>query len=270
MKTKVRYLTIIFIVCLATGLVGALKILKGAENRPTISRAEQAYEMLEVQNCFSKHAYYHAFGFHRLEMEDIWVKKNGDYSKTVAWTNNGLAGYDAIWKFYVTDKENTLKKNLEKISRIVPEIKNVPENLGAGGEWAIHMQTTPIIEVAGDGKTAKGVWYTPGVRNTAVFDDGKVEVQGAWFMERYAVDFVKEDGKWKIWHFQNLGDPEPPGWGVQKTQAAQAPAVTQETAQAPGRSLPNNIPKGWNPKTVPVLYPKFPEPYYTFSETFSY
>jgi hypothetical protein len=266
MKTKVRYL-IILIACLAIGLVGSLKILKGAEKRPELSKAEQAFERWEVQNCFSKHAYYHAYGLHRAEMEDIWVKKDGPNSKTVNWTNNGLKGYDAIWKFYVTDKENTLKKNLEEISKIYPEIKNVPENLGAGGEWAIHTQTTPIIEVAGDGKTAKGVWYTPGIRNTVVFKDGKAEVQGAWFMERYAVDFIKEDGKWKIWHFQNLGDPTPPGWGA---ESASNVMVTQETAQAVGRNLPKDIPEGWSPKAVPVLYPKFPEPYYTFSETFSY
>jgi len=267
MKTKVRYLTITFIVCLAIGLVGSLKIVKGSGGRPTLSKGEQAFERSEVQNCFSKHAYYHAWGFHRAEMEDIWVKKDGAYNKTVAWTNNGLVGYDAIWKFYVTDKENTLKKNLEDISKIYPEIKNVPENLGAGGEWACHMQDTPIIEVAGDGKTAKGIWFTPGVRNTAVINNGKVEIQGAWFMERYAVDFVKEDGKWKIWHFQNLGDPTPPGWGAETAMGA---SVTQETAQAEGRALPKDIPPSWSPTTVPVLYPKFPEPYYTFSETFSY
>jgi hypothetical protein len=263
MEKKVRYL-IIFIVCLAIGLVGSLKILKGAERSPTLSKAEQAFERWEVQNCFSKHAYYHAWGFHRAEMEDIWVKKNGAYAGTVRWTNNNLVGYDAIWKFYVTDKENALKKSLEEISKIYPEIKNVPENLGAGGEWACHMQNTPVIEVAGDGKTAKGIWFTPGVRNTTLFNNGKAEVQGAYFMERYAVDFVKEDGKWKIWHFQNLGDPAPPGWG------ATSESKTLETVQGAGRTRPKDIPDSWSPKTVPVLYPKFPEPYYTFSETFSY
>jgi hypothetical protein len=266
MGTKVRY-PIVIIVCLVVGLVGSLKILLGTESRPSLSKGEQAFERSEVQNCFSKHAYYHAFGFHRAEMEDIWVKKNGAYAKTVRWTNNGLVGYDAIWKFYVTDKESTLKKNLEDISKLYPEIKNVPENLGAGGEWAIHDQSTPIIEVAGDGKTAKGIWYTSGLRNSVVIINGKAEVNGGWFFERYAVDFVKEDGKWKIWHFQNLGDPGPPGWGAEQPSGQ---TVTQETAQATGRERPTDIPAGWSPNTVPKLYPKFPEPYYTFSETFSY
>jgi hypothetical protein len=270
MKTKVTHL-IIFIICLAIGSgcsnPSSEKSASGSSESPTLSKAEQAFERWEVQNCFSKHAYYHAWGLHRAEMEDIWVKKDGAYSKTASWTNNGLTGYDAIWKFYVTNKEDALKKNLEDISKIYPEIKNVPENLGAGGEWAIHAQTTPVIEVAGDGKTAKGVWYTPGIRNSVVIKNGKAEVQGGWFWERYAVDFVKEDGKWKIWHFQNLMDPGPPGWGA---EAEKDRTVTQETAQADGKALPEKIGKTWSPTTVPSMSPRMPEPYNTFSETFSY
>lgn len=54
-----------------------------------ISDAARALAMLEVQNTFSKHAYYHTIGEHCEEMDNIWVKEDGDYSKTATWTTFG-------------------------------------------------------------------------------------------------------------------------------------------------------------------------------------
>ena len=70
-------------------------------------------------------------------------------------------GKAAVKKYYGQANQDNKVKELEQISKIYPEVKNLPENLGAGHEWAMHTLTTPIIEIAGDGKTAKAVWYSP-------------------------------------------------------------------------------------------------------------
>jgi hypothetical protein len=62
--------------------------------------------------------------------------------------------------------------------------------------------TTPVIEVAGDGKTAKGVWIATGTRTEA--RPGQ-KPEGCWAWLKYGADFVKEDGIWKFWHFQTYG-----------------------------------------------------------------
>jgi hypothetical protein len=54
-----------------------------------------------------------------------------------------------------------------------------------------------MIQVAGDGQTAKGVWYSPG--HETPIRDGKL--QAFWVWGKYSGDFIKEDGKWKIWHW---------------------------------------------------------------------
>jgi hypothetical protein len=64
------------------------------------------------------------------------------------------------------------------------------------GRMNIHTLTTPVIEVAKDGKTAKGLWISPGIV-TGGFEG---EPKAFWTWAKYAADFVKEDGKWKIWH----------------------------------------------------------------------
>jgi len=330
MKSKVRCLTI-----LSSGIAIALAMFWGcskqsADNktldlsgRPTISAGERALAVIEVQNAFSKHAYYHAAGKHIDELTDVWVKEDGPYAATATWTNDSgiMEGMDIIKKVYGQGLVDNQKNLLEQISKIVPEIKNVPENLGVGYEYSMHFQTTPVIEIAGDGKTAKGIWYSPGIHiGGSVLEGGKTTMSGGFWMEKYGVDFVKEDDKWKIWHIGMYYDNTPPGWTYENGQAvyktAEAagaggpkPQVTTKTdtqlekdaaavaANTPAGGAPGGAPgggpgggagggpgsttgvslkpnpdpyKAWSPLRASKIQPKFPEPYYTFSETFSY
>ena len=61
------------------------------------------------------------------------------------------------------------------------------------GHMCEHHIDTAVIEVAKDGKTAKGVFMSPGHGT-----DGKTMPE--WMWGRYGVDFIKENGEWKIWH----------------------------------------------------------------------
>jgi len=56
------------------------------------------------------------------------------------------------------------------------------------GGFTIHMAVGPVIEIAKDGKTARGIWFSPGCGGTL------------WVWGVYMVDYVKEDGEWKFWH----------------------------------------------------------------------
>jgi len=66
------------------------------------------------------------------------------------------------------------------------------------GHMPVHLMSNPIIEIAGDGKTAKGVWMACGM--VAMKDPEKGKPAGYWEWNRYAIDFIKEEGKWKLWH----------------------------------------------------------------------
>jgi hypothetical protein len=243
------------------------------EKRPEISTAERALAMLEVQNVMSKHSYYHAANKHRAEIEDIWVKTDGKYADSATFTNPYfiMKGMDIIIENYVEDDYQRQLKSLEDISKKHPEIKNVKENIGAGYEWALHAQTTPVIEIAGDGKTAKGIWYSPGVGlGTGTYsriNNGSAHVSGILFYEKYGVDFVKEDGEWKIWHIQMYYDFTPM-MGADWTSYENYEDIEMPV---PEGCSPNPISyRPWSPTRVPSIQPAFPEKYYTFEETFSY
>jgi len=270
MKTKIKYSAIIF-ACFLIVLVFNFSGARGEEQRQTISTAQRALDMLEVQNTMSKHSYLSVFD-HARELKEIWVREDGEFAKTAHWTNpQGIQeGIDLIKKNYVTDYMERQKKLLEEINKLYPEIKVSPENYGIGS-WGFNDPTNPVIEIAGDGKTAKGIWNSNGPSLSTSVVDGKLSVHGTWFWRTYAVDFVKEDGKWKIWHMNIVYDISSPldaeyGMDYTKYKASTGGGSSYLTMNKPN---PNPY-QPWSPLRIPQNQPRIPEPYYTFSETFSY
>ena len=243
-----------------------------AEKQLTLEqKVQKALDIAEVQNVMSKHAYYHGVGYHLQELKEIWVKEDGEFAATASFgQNHGYwVGMKRIKQTYGELNERNRKKNLEMVSKLHPEVKNVKENEGVGS-MIMHTLTTPITEIAGDGKTAKCVWYSPG-QVTEVGRDGKP--MAMWMWEKYGVDFVEEDGKWKIWHIHMYTDfAVPPGksWTDPTTKSSFSTGDTVERPPEMNPDIEVVTYKEWSPTTVPQLLPKLPEPYYTFSETFSY
>ncbi len=297
MKTKFAGIAIAVWLALFSTASGSLG--QSAKKRPEISHAEKAYISWQVQNVMSKHAYYHAAAMHVEEIRDIWVTATGPNAKTAKFSSPGwiMQGISTIMENYGEAKHKDNQQLLEKVSQLYPEIKNVKENLGAGSEWVMHTNTTPIIEVAGDGKTAKGIWYSPGLGLNPRFEGKSVSVGGTFFWEKYGADFIEENGVWKLWHCQMFYDFTPPlpasmtaslNAGETAAQAAGPPPggpggpgpgqsfvekgerMTQEELAQEGMHDNPVKYKSFSPTRVPQIMPRFPEPYYTFSETFSY
>jgi hypothetical protein len=138
------------------------------------------------------------------------------------------------------------------------------------GNFSMRTLTTPIIEVAGDGKTAKGYWYTIGW--TSGMHDGKGEAQ--WSFERYGIDFVKEDGDWKIWHFHVYNDFDTPyekNWVQNAIDTGRKGGVTSARPGLEQYFTPTVFHNSYDPKVDNnPLNPPPPVPYCHFEETFSY
>jgi hypothetical protein len=226
---------------------------------------QRALDYQEIQNVFSRHAYYHAVWKHKEEIEKIWAHKTPGVSFETDQIGR-IEGFEAVKTEYADTADEDGQRHLEQMIKVFPEIENKPENRWIGMA-VMHTLTTPVIEVAEDGKTAKGVWVAPG-HITMPRDD---KMQASWFWERYGVDFVKEDGEWKIWHFRVYTDfmtPYEKSW-AETSMEPRAPVPPR------GRK-PANVPPTWppyksySPFNVPQYQPRPPEPYKTFSETFSY
>lgn len=65
------------------------------------------------------------------------------------------------------------------------------------GEMLDMQLTTPMIEIAEDLKTAKCLWWMPGV---GAIPQAEGDPKAIWAWGEVSADFVYEDGDWKIWH----------------------------------------------------------------------
>lgn len=229
-------------------------------------KIQRVLDVQEIQNVMSKHAYYHALGQNAVELEAIWVKKTP--TPTFAQNQGYYVGYDSIQYYYGKLCKLMQKANLALLRKHFPELEDNEKNLGAG-TLIIHPLTTQIIEVAGDGQTAKGMWYSPGQITDFLSPDGKPLAH--WIWEKYGVDFVKEDGEWKIWHLHVCTDFVTPVGKSWTDETGDAPmGVGQVSVELPRPDIDKETYKVYRMTQVPQDIPRMPEPYYTFSETFSY
>jgi hypothetical protein len=128
----------------------------------------------EIQNLFNRLDYYHSTSKAN-EAFELFALKSPDVSGEVAWTG-----------VYI---------GKESLSNLIKGVEG--GNDPRPGALGLHCRTTAVIEVAGDNKTAKALWLSPGLE-TGPFAGKKLEATWCWC--KYGVDFIKEDGKWKIWH----------------------------------------------------------------------
>jgi hypothetical protein len=233
------------------------------------------------------------------EVDALWVCPTGPNAKTAVFFSPGfvMQGVATVRKAYGEGHQADKEKAFDELKKVYPELANMDaKTAGIGGEFAMHTSTTPIIEVAADGKTAKGMWYSPGLGLTPHVSGSSIAVGSIFFWEKYAGDFIKEDGKWKIWHLgmyydftpgfpesmtARLGKGAPPADQAGAPGAGGPPPGANENKEKGEKMTPEEIAKGgmlqnpykypaWSPDRKNILVPKFPEPYYTFSETFSY
>ena len=123
----------------------------------------------------------------------------------------------------------------------------------------------------------------------AMFEPGLVEgkkVWAHWIQVRYYLDFLKQDGEWRIWHFRAVEMSRAPfsqNW-IAFASAMQANrehaefhndiAYMGENGQPvfmpPVDAPPKNTAHSYRTDHAMELVPDLPEPYETFSETFGY
>lgn len=196
----------------------------------------------EIQNLMGRYSYYHTADMQE-ETVALWAKK----------TPGVVANVPSFG----------LYKGIGGVRRLYVGAHQVLGEKGRIGAMHMHTLTTPVIEVAGDGKTARGVWISPG-QETATFG-GKPQAFWAWL--KYGADFVKEDGEWKFWHLQVYGLFFTP---YEKSWVEQAHPPAEDKVPLPDDLKPDRETTYWTnytPTTKQGLFPVVPEPYETWDDS---
>ena len=200
---------------------------------------------------------------------DLFWSQNADIC--LSFNDGGYVGPEAVKGYYdACVQRNKLVASLMQ-KRFPKELGSMTEEeLYGVGPFKVKPLSSPVIEVATDGKTAKGLWHCQGAYND-------VEVCGPvanWTWGYFAVDFVRESDGWKIWHLSYTNDVDcicGQSWGKPRQELPELPefaaladfhypAYTVEKVQ---RVL-------YTPERPHADAPEIPEPYDTFADTFSY
>lgn len=125
---------------------------------------------------------------------------------------------------------------------------------GIPGFFILHMAVNPYIEIAADGQSARSHWLSPGAAGSAT--------SATWIWGPYYVDYVKEDGLWRIAH-SNLAPLFRNRYEVSWAQAADHGSVRGPLAVQPNEptTLYRPYSEVKSDRDIFRRHPNLPEPY---------
>jgi len=238
---------------------------------------EQNRASIEVQNLISKFFYLQEAGMFE-ERWDLLANKTPGV-RVEAGVRGVFEGKKHAYETMVTHEKIFETSHAQAIRAEFPDLEFETPHTGM---LETSVVGTPVIEVAGDCKTAKGIWMAIMMGAKARLGaNGQPKPFIVWW--KIAADFVVEDGQWKIWHLaQNplfTGDFEP-DWVEQSKHMPPVPkpnATWKNVHKVEGVSawpVPDRpTTEVYNPYRIdrtPKNFPAPPEPYETFDETTSY
>lgn len=218
------------------------------ELKETKHQLARAQAVTEIQNCMARYWLYHSGGRQR-ECLDLFAMRTPDVGVEIAMWGQ-YWGPEGLYRNYVAG------------------IGEHEESVGRTGWYCEHPVSTPLIEVAGDGKTAKCVWSTFGPE-TAKKDptDPNCEFDPNWMYGKFQADFILENGHWKIWHFQVMPDIMGP---TCEPYTKFRPHDDFIAADMPQPDAPTTFCEEYAVDRLRKFWPQPPTPYETFAESKKY
>ncbi len=205
-------------------------------------KAEQNWDTQQIRNLMGKYEYYHTAHMHLKTVELFALEEKG-----VMVDNSSLGVYKG---------EEGIKKFFLHFHEALDGDKR--------GALCIHTLTTEVIEVAKDGRTAKGLWFSPGLETRTSMKTGKLEAYWVW--GKYAVDFIKVNGEWKFWHFY-ITDHIHSEYNQSWVSGGDAKGEVLTNPNIPVSDGPSRYPgTKYTTEFIEQLVPPIPEPYDFFYE----
>lgn len=157
-------------------------------------RVHNALGSQELERKKAVHSYVHAINYENEEFDRLWVKSDNS-----TWGHNfgRMTGYEMIYYNHVMGEMQWAVENHFKMCEQYPEMRRT--DIRSGGAGNLHALSEGCIEVARDGKSARGWFVTPGIMLMALGGrGGKRGASALW--EYYGCDFVYHNDEWLYLH----------------------------------------------------------------------
>ena len=218
----------------------------------------------EVKNLMGKYANLIILNRDHEVYDMLWAKGRQD---TVFGTNDGWYVGDGSVRGYYDARCWKNKKIVSLLRcRLAGKFQGkTEEDLYGIGVFRCLPISCPIIEVAGDGKTAKGLWVYQGSA-AGLYPYGPAS---RWIWGYYAVDFIREKGAWKICRLlwiENLSGRCGTNWGRPEVIPPDLPEFAEiREFRSPAPDVPGPLWTPWSPERKAVA-PPLPQPYANYAE----
>ncbi len=217
--------------------------------------------MGKYANCVILNREQDVYGLFWSDREDV----------TLMFNDGAYVGADSVKAYYTAchDRNALVAKLLQ--ARFPEKLGGMSEEEIYGiGPFKVKPMACPVIEIAADGKTAKGLWFCQGAYN-------EVETCGPvahWTWGYFAADFVKGEDGWKIWHLQYLNDVDcicGQSWAGEQVKYPDLPEFAPlGEFRYPEYDVKETFRTLYSADRPVTLCPGIPQPYDTFADTFSY
>lgn len=195
-----------------------------------LARVQRLEDTLEIQKVQAKYLHYLFKRKYDRVVDECFAKKVADVS--VEFSDSGVyRGLDSVRNLY----------------KAFEATRKIP------GFFILHMTVNPFIEIARDGLSARSHWLSPGASGS--------DKSASWIWGPYYVDYVKEDGEWRIAHtnlaalFRNRYETS---WAQAPDHGSVRPALSTTADEPSTIYKPYNEAKKGDPFAG---HPDLPQPY---------
>ena len=226
--------------------------------RSNEERLIRVWDIEQVKDLMSRRTVYETNGEHQKELDELWVQVPENQATASFGRNWGFyVGMDEIKRYYVDQYAEQVAAELQAIGK--------PDEAPGYGRFLYHPLSTPNGNLAEDGKTAQGTWYSIGADCYPTADGEDCN----WNCQKICADFIKEPGGWKIWHVVFSNDFQVKfGQSVSELQSIYIRGTGRDEID-------------FGTPTIPMLahdpsytwcdnYPPLNDPYETFTDEISY
>ena len=140
-------------------------------------RVKRLEDNLEIMNLQSRYNFYLGMYWGERAVDELFAKNDPDVSTDI----NGA-------RWFGLDGVRRMFSQLDRVHKEMP------------GRMGLLMAIQPLINVDKSGDRANGQWYCfgPSALPTKNSPEDEEHLGAMWMFGRYDVDYVKEDGRWKI------------------------------------------------------------------------
>jgi hypothetical protein len=197
-----------------------------------VAEGARAKDYIEIWKVQSRYAHLYHIG-RMSEVPSLFAQKTRGVTMEIedSGVYEGIKSITRFWNTVFSDKKSRSPGNL-----------------------ALHMTVNPVIEINKAGTRAKGVWHSHGFCSFV----GGGSFKQFLCLGKYDMEYVKEDGQWKIFKFayrQTFMCPYEKGW-VEEPVAA---SIAGNPDNLPDKPTTYYMP--YSRYRINVMLPAPPEPY---------